>query len=190
MRRIPSLTDLILDSNNIRILSRSAVPILTNLLSLSMRYTGLMEISEDSFLVHCTRMKALDLSNTLLDSIPNKALQEKPYFRYLLMRHTMVSSLDQTDFSGMENTILSELDLGYSAIETIGDRTFSDLMDLNRLDLKGNRIFEISNTAFEGLDNIQYLDLSYNNLTYISCSWFFDLTPGNLQTLILSPGNR
>uniref|UniRef100_A0A8C5RUM6 Toll like receptor 2 n=1 Tax=Laticauda laticaudata TaxID=8630 RepID=A0A8C5RUM6_LATLA len=83
---------------------------------------------------------------------------------------------------GLSDAVLG-LDLAFNSIVHIQDVDLKFAVNLRTLLLQSNLIQTIDEHAFDFLGKLEHLDLSWNNLTYLSPSWFRNLS--SLQKLNL-----
>uniref|UniRef100_A0A8C6YIR9 Toll-like receptor 2 n=1 Tax=Naja naja TaxID=35670 RepID=A0A8C6YIR9_NAJNA len=83
---------------------------------------------------------------------------------------------------GLSDAVLG-LDLAFNSIVHIQDVDLKSAVNLRTLLLQSNLIQTIDEHAFDFLGKLEHLDLSWNNLTYLSPSWFRNLS--SLQKLNL-----
>ncbi|XP_054709096.1 leucine-rich repeat-containing protein 4B-like [Uloborus diversus] len=103
--------------------------------------------------------------------IPNTTLR-------LELRNYLVKGLNSQDFTTL--TVLQELKLQQSRIETIENATFESNIKLERLDLSQNALISVDSAVLKDLQRLRFLDLSSNAIDFIEEA-FMDLS--NLEQL-------
>eukprot|EP00058_Branchiostoma_floridae_P012617 XP_002598105.1 hypothetical protein BRAFLDRAFT_85677 [Branchiostoma floridae] len=93
-----------------------------------------------------------------------------------------IKTLGHADLSRYSN--LRKLSLSFNNISTVNNATFSRLTSLSTLSLEGNQLKNLSAGVFAGLDNLERLNLSGNHLSSFPADTFSGL--GKLQYLHLN----
>ncbi|XP_063058590.1 leucine-rich repeat transmembrane protein FLRT1 [Engraulis encrasicolus] len=191
----PSLRELHLQDNNIRVLPRTALAKLPLLEKLHLDDNSVSTVSiEDQAFVDNPRLRLLFLSRNHLSSIPSglpAALEE------LRLDDNRISTIPTHAFRGLSSLRRLVLDGNLLANQRIADDTFARLGNLTelslvrnslqkppvnlpsahlqRLSLQDNAITHIPRGALDGMRRLQRLDVSGNNLTTLPRGLFRDL---------------
>lgn len=195
MQLPPSLRELHLQDNNIRVLPRAALARLPLLEKLHLDDNSVSTVSiEDQAFADNPRLRLLFLSRNHLSSIPSglpSALEE------LRLDDNRISTIPTHAFRGLSSLRRLVLDGNLLANQRIADDTFSRLSNLTelslvrnslqtpplnlpsahlqRLSLQDNAIIHMPRGSLDGMRRLQRLDLSGNNLTTLPRGLFRDL---------------
>lgn len=191
----PSLRELHLQDNNIRVLPRAALARLPLLEKLHLDDNSVSTVSiEDQAFVDNPRLRLLFLSRNHLSSIPSglpASLEE------LRLDDNRISTIPTHAFRGLSSLRRLVLDGNLLANQRIADDTFARLSNLTelslvrnslqrpplnlptahlqRLSLQDNAITHLPRGSLDGMRRLQRLDLSGNNLTTLPRGLFRDL---------------
>lgn len=179
--RLPQLTSLIMNNNNVRYLSQYAFINMTRLQFLGLKHNAIAKVDKDAFYGLST-IHHIDLSyNTISWLEPRTFNQNFKLFRLDLSRNylTMVprfdiESLRVLDLSNCEIRVvnsdcldlmpsLQELYLSRNVVARLPDYFQSD--SLRYLDLSMCRISRLNNLTFASMPFLRKLDLTGNRLT-------------------------
>ena len=195
MHMPPSLKELHLQDNNIRVLPRATLARLPLLEKLHLDDNSVSTVSiEDQAFVDNPRLRLLFLSRNHLSSIPSglpAALEE------LRLDDNRISTIPTHAFRGLSSLRRLVLDGNLLANQRIADDTFARLSNLTelslvrnslqkpplnlpsatlqRLSLQDNAITHMPRGSLDGMRHLQRLDLSGNNLTTLPRGLFRDL---------------
>ncbi|KAL7838409.1 hypothetical protein AOLI_G00268130 [Acnodon oligacanthus] len=199
----PSLRELHLQDNNIRVLPRAALARLPQLEKLHLDDNSVSTVSiEDQAFADNPRLRLLFLSRNHLSSIPSglpASLEE------LRLDDNRISTIPTHAFRGLSSLRRLVLDGNLLANQRIADDTFSRLSNLTelslvrnslqtpplnlpsahlqRLSLQDNALIHMPRGSLDGMRRLQRLDLSGNNLTTLPRGLFRDLE--NLGQLLV-----
>ncbi|XDV19817.1 hypothetical protein PO909_025223 [Leuciscus waleckii] len=199
----PSLRELHLQDNNIRVLQRAALARLPLLEKLHLDDNSVSTVSiEDQAFADNPRLRLLFLSRNHLSSIPSglpASLEE------LRLDDNRISTIPTHAFRGLSSLRRLVLDGNLLANQRIADDTFSRLANLTelslvrnslqtpplnlpsahlqRLSLQDNNLIHMPRGSLDGMRRLQRLDLSGNNLTTLPRGLFRDLD--NLGQLLV-----
>lgn len=199
----PSLRELHLQDNNIRVLPRAALARLPQLEKLHLDDNSVSTVSiEDQAFADNPRLRLLFLSRNHLSSIPSglpASLEE------LRLDDNRISTIPTHAFRGLSSLRRLVLDGNLLANQRIADDTFSRLSNLTelslvrnslqtpplnlpsahlqRLSLQDNAMIHMPRGSLDGMRRLQRLDLSGNNLTTLPRGLFRDLE--NLGQLLV-----
>ncbi|XP_051981671.1 leucine-rich repeat transmembrane protein FLRT1-like [Xyrauchen texanus] len=191
----PSLRELHLQDNNIRVLPRAALARLPLLEKLHLDDNSVSTVSiEDQAFADNPRLRLLFLSRNHLSSIPSglpASLEE------LCLDDNRISTIPTHAFRGLSSLRRLVLDGNLLANQRIADDTFSRLSNLTelslvrnslqtpplnlpsvhlqRLSLQDNALIHMPRGSLDGMRRLQRLDLSGNNLTTLPRGLFRDL---------------
>ncbi|XP_062844963.1 leucine-rich repeat transmembrane protein FLRT1 [Trichomycterus rosablanca] len=191
----PSLRELHLQDNNIRVLPRAALARFPLLEKLHLDDNSVSTVSiEDQAFADNPRLRLLFLSRNHLSSIPSglpASLEE------LRLDDNRISTIPTHAFRGLSSLRRLVLDGNLLANQRIADDTFSRLSNLTelslvrnslqtppvnlpsahlqRLSLQDNAIIHMPRGSLDGMRSLQRLDLSGNNLTTLPRGLFRDL---------------
>ncbi|XP_028840658.1 leucine-rich repeat transmembrane protein FLRT1 [Denticeps clupeoides] len=191
----PSLRELHLQDNNIRVLPRAALARLPLLEKLHLDDNSVSTVSiEDQAFADNPRLRLLFLSRNHLSSIPSglpASLEE------LRLDDNRISTIPTHAFRGLSSLRRLVLDGNLLANQRIADDTFSRLTNLTelslvrnslqtpplnlpsahlqRLSLQDNALVHMPRGSLDGMRRLQRLDLSGNNLTTLPKGLFRDL---------------
>uniref|UniRef100_A0A8C2FVB9 Fibronectin leucine rich transmembrane protein 1 n=1 Tax=Cyprinus carpio TaxID=7962 RepID=A0A8C2FVB9_CYPCA len=191
----PSLRELHLQDNNIRLLPRTALARLPLLEKLHLDDNSVSTVSiEDQAFSDNPRLRLLFLSRNHLSSIPSglpASLEE------LRLDDNRISTIPTHAFRGLSSLRRLVLDGNLLANQRIADDTFSRLSNLTelslvrnslqtpplnlpsahlqRLSLQDNNLIHMPRGSLDGMRRLQRLDLSGNNLTTLPRGLFRDL---------------
>lgn len=179
--RLPQLTSLIMNNNNIRYLSQYAFINMTRLQFLVLKHNAIAKVEKDAFYGLST-IHHIDLSyNTITWLEPQTFNQNFKLFRLDLSRNYLtmiprfdIESLRILDLSNCEIRVvnsdcldlmpsLQELYLSRNVIARLPDYFQSD--SLRYLDLSMCRISRLNNLTFANMPFLRKLDLTGNRLT-------------------------
>ncbi|KAM6907028.1 leucine-rich repeat transmembrane protein FLRT1 isoform 1-T1 [Xenentodon cancila] len=199
----PSVRELHLQDNNIRIIPRSALARMPLLEKLHLDDNSISTVSiEDQAFADNPRLRLLFLSRNHLSSIPSglpASLEE------LRLDDNRISTIPTHAFRGLSSLRCLVLDGNLLANQRIADDTFSRLSNLTelslvrnslqtppanlpsahlqRLSLQDNALTHMPRGSLDGMHRLQRLDLSGNNLTTLPRGLFKDLD--NLAQLLV-----
>ncbi|KAK6305501.1 hypothetical protein J4Q44_G00242810 [Coregonus suidteri] len=191
----PSLRELHLQDNNIRMLPRATLARMPLLEKLHLDDNSVSTVSiEDQAFVDNPRLRLLFLSRNHLSSIPSglpASLEE------LRLDDNRISTIPTHAFRGLSSLRRLVLDGNLLANQRIADDTFSRLSNLTelslvrnslltpplnlpsthlqRLSLQDNALIHMPRGSLDGMRRLQRLDLSGNNLTTLPRGLFKDL---------------
>uniref|UniRef100_A0A672NR01 Fibronectin leucine rich transmembrane protein 1 n=1 Tax=Sinocyclocheilus grahami TaxID=75366 RepID=A0A672NR01_SINGR len=191
----PSLRELHLQDNNIRVLQRAALARFPLLEKLHLDDNSVSTVSiEDQAFADNPRLRLLFLSRNHLSSIPSglpASLEE------LRLDDNRISTIPTHAFRGLSSLRRLVLDGNLLANQRIADDTFSRLSNLTelslvrnslqtpplnlpsahlqRLSLQDNNLIHMPRGSLDGMRRLQRLDLSGNNLTTLPRGLFRDL---------------
>uniref|UniRef100_A0A3B3YNM1 TIR domain-containing protein n=1 Tax=Poecilia mexicana TaxID=48701 RepID=A0A3B3YNM1_9TELE len=111
---------------------------------------------------------------TIPDDFPKNAASVQ-------LNNNRLKKITRKDFSKMSQ--LRRLHLGFNQIDSVYDRSFSDLVFLKTLSMEHNNLNHLTRDMFYGLSNLTLLNLSSNFIQFIHCSAFRHMY--RLQTLDL-----
>ncbi|GBM46576.1 Carboxypeptidase N subunit 2 [Araneus ventricosus] len=179
-----------LNTNPLRKISSSAFNAnVKHLRALTLRKCELKFLSPSVFR-HLTKLKLLDLSNNLIESLPveifhglhsllhvdlkeNRISYLGEVFRhnYHLQSVMLTSNNLQTVknlFRGLE--YLNTVDLRYNNLTVITETDFSTMVSMRSLRLSNNSIYRIDSNAFLNMARLKNLSLEFNKLTTLNGS--------------------
>ncbi|XP_052447540.1 leucine-rich repeat transmembrane protein FLRT1 [Carassius gibelio] len=191
----PSLRELHLQDNNIRVLPRATLARLPLLEKLHLDDNSVSTVSiEDQAFSDNPRLRLLFLSRNHLSSIPSglpASLEE------LRLDDNRISTIPTHAFRGLSSLRRLVLDGNLLANQRIADDTFSRLSNLTelslvrnslqtpplnlpsahlqRLSLQDNNLIHMPRGSLDGMRRLQRLDLSGNNLTTLPRGLFRDM---------------
>ncbi|KAF8367450.1 lron-9, partial [Pristionchus pacificus] len=192
---LPSLSSLVLSSNNILALEGKPFDGKTKLKYLDLSGNQITDIDEGTF-ESITNLESLligdhnYLNETLLNEIarlgslqvldlsradgiftpPSKLFTHLPALTTLKMGGCSLSSVEMGAFSPLAQ--LEALDLRVNLIENISALAFDGLGSLKRLSLAGNYIRKIETNNWAGLGSLEDLDIGWNELHSIDSDAF------------------
>ncbi|XP_060521178.1 insulin-like growth factor-binding protein complex acid labile subunit isoform X2 [Cylas formicarius] len=157
----------------------------------------LKSIEPGTFDLNGNQIKHLDLRNSQIESMKQKAFMGLIFVETLDLSQNKIRSVFPATFIGVKKiasinlshndiTILSEngflelvnlktLDVSWNQIEVLDEKAFNGLKSLERLDLSNNKITELRN-AFENLTSLESINLRSNNIKTIRGEEFYNLT--------------
>jgi len=211
LSKLKVLESLDLDSNEIdKIDSYSFYGL--PLTSLSLQGNKITSLHEYSFGGLENTLSELTLANNNLDSFPLSAVRRLKNLRVLKMngnqmtslpkedgftRFTLLHTLDLrgnhlTDLDDLRSPFelmpkLVSLSLSSNKLNSIGNKLFLPLTDLESLDLSKNSLVHLHGAVFASQRKIKSIDLSYNQLQYLEVGTFHNLP--NLRELFLTRNN-
>ncbi|XP_014869442.1 PREDICTED: toll-like receptor 13 [Poecilia mexicana] len=121
---------------------------------------------------------SLDCANRNLETIPDDFPKNAASVQ---LNNNRLKKITRKDFSKMSQ--LRRLHLGFNQIDSVYDRSFSDLVFLKTLSMEHNNLNHLTRDMFYGLSNLTLLNLSSNFIQFIHCSAFRHMY--RLQTLDL-----
>ncbi|KAJ6222524.1 hypothetical protein RDWZM_001069 [Blomia tropicalis] len=172
---------LLLNGNNVSVLTNQSFHGLNTLQLLNLRQNQLRELHSRIFM-GLNRLESLDLSYNQLTFINNEAFFGLLNLKQLNLQTNKLKQVPSSAFFHLQS--LTKLNLGTNLISgTLNDLTFAPLNWLQELRLDSNHINHVTAKAFQ-LSNLNYLDLQSNKLNTVPTESFQHLS--NLQILILS----
>ncbi|KAG1661067.1 Slit 3 protein [Nymphon striatum] len=123
------------------------------------------EISDDAFVNQENSLSKLTIEESLLRSVPLKALSILQNLEYFAMVHSEVSKIGANAFDSLKSVdVLKTLNLENNYIQTIGTGAFAKLSALRTLILSGNEITTIPSSTLPPNNLIKVFDVSDNQL--------------------------
>ena len=116
------------------------------------------------------KIKELDLSNNLVESINDRIFEPLGNLTRMVLRINRISELKDNIFKNLNN--LRELDLSKNQIKSISENAFAGLNNLERLNLSINSLKQCNKNIFKHLIKLEELDISYNLLESLNDSQF------------------
>ncbi|XP_038044180.1 leucine-rich repeat and immunoglobulin-like domain-containing nogo receptor-interacting protein 3 [Patiria miniata] len=172
-----NLQTLLLDDNNITVLSKGCMSDASRLRVLSLKRNGMHTVKPESF--HCLNsLEELYLSDNSFANLPFGWLVGVFNLRVLDLRRAYSANVvyDPTPrenstmgwlFPGL-SPLLESLDLAENGITSLEFNAFQPLEELVWLDLSVNQLIDLPLGVFSRLRKLQRLDLSYNILTNLT----------------------
>jgi Leucine-rich repeat (LRR) protein len=108
------------------------------------------------------KLKELDLSNNLIESLNDKIFQPLENLTRMVLRINRISEIKENTFKNLKN--LKELDLSKNKIKSIDPNAFIGLNNLERLILSINSLKQLNKNIFKYFIKLEELDMSYNLL--------------------------
>ena len=157
-------TQLYLDGNRIRSISRSSLTMLTKMTRLHMSKNMLAIIEVDSF--SGLKLAILVLSNNQLETVPHiEPLSNS--LTWLDLRNNLIATVEPFTFTNF--TALKMLYLASNSLTSLpAFAIHTPLTSLSVVYINGNRLFTVNNQAFAGINTV-HLVLNYNKLTEFPC---------------------
>lgn len=117
-------------------------------------------IADDAFSKQENSLARVAIQESLLTSVPVRALSILRDLEYLQMVHSEVTGIETNAFATMQSANrLRTLDLSENYIKTIGTGAFSKLVALRELYLQGNRIRSVPYGSIPTSNKIKHLDI-------------------------------
>lgn len=200
---LPSLLHMDISQNRIKCIMPQTFAKIINLRRLNLSRNKLEDCSAfNKVFQHMDKLKSLDLSVNLLNSLSNESFGSLKSLQFLDLSYNYISFFNPTVFRGLFE--LKYLSLRGNKISLLPSGAFKDLLVLKELDLSQNYISTIQVDTFPessftlhlfqnslqavpaGLENtnITYLDLSRNNIRKLNYQGFGGMR--NLRSLDLS----
>ncbi|XP_012286845.1 chaoptin isoform X2 [Orussus abietinus] len=167
-----------LQDNNILLVPASALARLPSLSYLHVEFNRIAALSTELLRSTTPTLISLGLTGNLVREIPSKLFNNFKNLVSLELGSNMLSSVSQTTFSGLEDTLLN-LDLSFNRLTSISELPLRNLVSLN---LAGNQLKKVSPETFKYLSGLQYLNLSSNPLY----GGFPPVFPSSLTTMDIS----
>ena len=130
-----------------------------------------------------TLLKTLDLTNNLLERLPNSFFSGLPNLRKLNLNNNRLIEVP-TAISKL--TLLAGLTLNDNLISRIRVTDFALLMNLEKLDLDGNQITQIDDNSFVNNTLLNEIQLMRNKLVNVSAEVFNGL---HEMEIFMDPGS-
>ncbi|EFA08073.1 insulin-like growth factor-binding protein complex acid labile subunit [Tribolium castaneum] len=121
---------------------------------------SLHTLETGSFDISGNQIKNLDLTNSLIETVRQKAFVGLIFLQRLILANNAIKSIYPGTFTGVKK--ITYVDLENNSISILSDDGFLELINLEELNLRHNEIKSIATSAFNGLVHLQELDLSYN----------------------------
>ncbi|KAM4719068.1 uncharacterized protein FYW61_016625 [Anableps anableps] len=173
--RIPTVSTLQLQSNNLKFISSDFVKCCVKVTDLHLEKNIIKEIQEDAF-KSLQNLRILCLSYNRLSSVPN-ATKNLQNLSKLNLSSNQIKTLECQDFSNL--TELVELNLQNNFISALKDCLFNNLVKLQVLTLHFNQIKCLNGAFKTNLPDLKTLHLNGNKLTELLPGEF-----GGLQSLL------
>ncbi|XP_068910984.1 insulin-like growth factor-binding protein complex acid labile subunit [Tenebrio molitor] len=119
-------------------------------------------LESGSFDISGNQIKNLDLSNSLISNIRQKAFVGLIFLQRLILANNDIKSIYPGTFSGVKK--INYVDLENNSISILSDDGFLELISLETLNLRHNQIKSFAKWSFRGLVHLEMLDLSYNEV--------------------------
>ncbi|XP_060516185.1 leucine-rich repeats and immunoglobulin-like domains protein 2 isoform X2 [Cylas formicarius] len=161
-----------LDSNHIKVISKSWLYGLESLKDLSLSHNDIIQIHDDAW-EFCHTLSVLDLSFNKLGSINEDTFKNLAGLQKLALNNNNITYIKDKAFIHLPK--LKILNLSNNKISwAIEDASgvFQGLTDLVRFYIAGNNIKTINANAFLGLRNLTLINLANNNITSIQNNAF------------------
>lgn len=185
-KRLPKLETLILDSNEIRIISPCGyymscleLKYFNNLRHLSVRHNPLETVNSDAFR-YTTNLEYLDLSGNRLKTLSPTTFE---HLKSLKILRIACNGNTEWPVINMELQI-EELDLRHNHIGNLSYDMLQNMTHLRKLYLSNNDISSINKLTFSTLSELEILDLGMNSLSSFDEGWSASLN--NLRILNLN----
>jgi len=153
--KIPSLTSLIVQNNNINVLRSDMLQLCTNVKELDLMQNRIHAISDNSF-QYLRQLQKLIIKRNNLSSVP-QAIRNVSTFLKLDLSFNNISVLGCNDFSNM--TRLSILHLNNNHLSVLKVCFFKDLVNLKHLELQNCSITKLNDAFKYNMTNLQVLNL-------------------------------
>ncbi|XP_018335308.2 SLIT and NTRK-like protein 6 [Agrilus planipennis] len=158
----PTLRDLDLSENDIKVLPPHAFKSLTHLERLNLSFNGIEVIDPDSFL-NLYFLEVLSLKSNHIFDIHRKLFRGLHLLRDLDLSNNSISDFKTGYFSGMPE--LRHLNLSYNKIEYLEKTGILSLPNLGELDFKNNSIRDIDyKIIVSHLPRLTHMDITNNPL--------------------------
>ncbi|CAG9766491.1 unnamed protein product [Ceutorhynchus assimilis] len=128
----------------------------------------LTHLSLGSFDVSGNRIQTLNISNSQIKTIEEKAFTGLIFMEKLILSDNAISKIEQRAFFGTRKT--KQLYMENALEGPLPNYVFQELHQLRELYLKNNSLAILEQNTFYGLGSLTYLDLSYNKLRIINNS--------------------
>ncbi|CAD6199920.1 unnamed protein product [Caenorhabditis auriculariae] len=184
--QISSLTYLDLSFNKIELLASRVFEKLKGLESLFLQNNRLKNFPASS-VYRLEKLRHLMLDNNEIAKMDNFSLADLPRLQHLSLAANKMEVITENMFSASSSRELKSLNLAHNRINTISNRAFQDLENLQQLRLNNNHLRTLSAMVFSNLRNLRYLDLSHNKIVKILPSAFHQLPA--LDVLYLQHNN-
>ena len=178
-----TLTHLILENNNLKMITSTCVAKLKRLQKLSLKNNQIESLAYDSF-KHEFLLQILDLSFNSLSDLSDQLFEDNAKLRIVYLGTNQLRSIPEQLFA--KTLDLEMLDLSNNRLSVFPAKALSQAgKSLQTLNLAGNRIKALKKDDFEGLfKNLLNLDLNGNLIKQIKSNTFEELS--QLLTLDLS----
>ena len=181
--KLPNLTTLNLDYNEVRELPEKIFQTLPNLKTLNLNGNELTQLPETIF-QGLPNLKTLKLGGNRLTKLPDQIFQDLPNLTTLNLGYNLeLAQLPEKIFQGLSN--LKILNLGHTPVRELPEKIFQGLPNLKILDLEATQLTKLPEKIFQDLPNLATLNLQYNQLKLPEK--IFQGLP-NLKTLTLASG--
>lgn len=158
----PSLDQLDLSENHIRIINSQVFQGLKSLQTLNLQDNQLSHITQDIFLQHNSSLLDLNLSNNDISTIDDNAFSSLRKLTVLRLTNNYLTQIRKEIFNGLVS--LQELHLTGNSLTSIHSDVFQPLFGLTELYLDKNRIENLSDHNFVSLIHLKVLGLEGNSL--------------------------
>ena len=180
----PSLQNLDLSCNELKILPGKIFITQRNLESLNLSDNKIQELTDDAF-SGLKRLKRLAIKTNKLRYIKNKTFKSLRRLEILDLSENLISEIHHKLFKNLNS--LKVLKLHKNHLRIVPSEAFSSASNLIELDLSDNNIIVIESHAFKYLHSLALLNLAKNNLSTMDV----DGLPGleRLEALYLEDNN-
>lgn len=180
IKNLTKLTTLRLQNNAIVNIESNSFSTMTALHNIDISNNAIEEIHKQTFLNN-SKLSVVDMSNNKIKQLPKALFKNKTISTFSITSNFLNGNLTQGMLDGL--ALITNLDLSYQQLTTIGNYAFLGLKDLKNLLLNNNKINLIQDKSFKTLDNLIELNLAHNELSIFTvCK---DCLP-NLEVLILN----
>lgn len=176
---IPTLTQLLLQRNQLSHIGSDFVSICSNITDVDFSHNNIKDIHDDAFR-SLQRLTILNLSYNKLPSVP-AAIRTLPWLKKLYLSTNGISRVERQDFANQ--SMLEELGLSKNSISSLRGAVFEDLVRLQVLKLTDNHMVHLDGVFEVHLPNLKQLLLQGNELSSLQTGGFGGLP--SLQSLKL-----
>ncbi|XP_033105622.1 leucine-rich repeats and immunoglobulin-like domains protein 2 [Anneissia japonica] len=169
---VQNLTTLILNHNQIKSISQSAIAMFPHMETLDLNFNTLTKIKNTSFPAN-NSIERLYLNSNEISSIDDNAMTNLTRLKTLKLNKNSLKKLSKNVFAPMVN--LTVLELNKNRIRKVQSLMFLELKKLRVLKLRRNGISSLEDGAFYGLEKLEELYLDSNKLTSVNKGWLYGL---------------
>lgn len=205
--QLSQATELEISNNHLTVVDLNSFSSFEMLTAINFRNNSISSLDTDTQVksLPSRSVKTIDLSQNLLNKIPNTCFSIFTALQYLNLSHNKISSFDILTFEGVME--LKTLDVSYNMLFEIGnsftrfmnldelflqnnkltkltDYNLITLLQLKNLNLSSNMIESFENNTFKNLVMLEYLDLSNNKIEIIPKNMFEQNS--NLHSVLIS----